>query len=203
MFFSKGLRGAFILFVAATAVTLLLILAGLFAPKPLGAFVGERPLSTLMIPGGTHRIEWLAELLPPAPYSLRLTAAYGEGEMDVGYGLALGVPADHLVVAVSPLGYVSVWRHVEGETAVILPWQPWPHVRPGQGANEIWLDVDEGGEGRENGRLTIRINREQLWSGEIRPLSGGIGLAGESFGETFTIDFQTLALWASFNSDNK
>ena len=131
----------------------------------------------------------MADPLPSGRYSLRLTAAREDGETDIGYGLALGDENEYLAVAVSPLGYLSVWQKSGAETDTILPWQTWPHVGRGLEPNEIWLDSEE------NGRLTIRINREFLWEGEIEPPSGQIGLIGESFGETAVVDFQAVRIF--------
>lgn len=182
----ETLQGFFVLLVGGTAVMIGLIQSGLFDPKPMGEWAGERPLSPQTIPAHTQQRFWLDEALPAGAYSVRLTAAYQDGETDSGYGLLLGSENAHLAVAVSPLGYLSVWQVTENETNVILPWQTWPHVRRGAEPNEIWLDV------AENGRLTIRINREWLWSGDVETPAGQVGLVGESFGETAVVDFQKL-----------
>ena len=193
------MRWGFVVLVGVTAVLILLILSGVNDPQPVGELVGERPLLAQTIPAQTEQLTWLEDPLPSGRYSLRLTAAREDGETDIGYGLALGREDEYLAVAVSPLGYLSVWQKKGQETDTILPWQTWPHVGRGLEPNEIWLDVDDLGRddlGRlENGRLTIRINREFLWAGEIEPPSGQIGLIGESFGETAVVDFQTLQIF--------
>ena len=180
--FDRVLRWGFVLLLAATAVILFLILSGVFDPKPLGELVLERPLFPQIIAPQAPPINWLAEPIPTSNYTVRLTAAQEEGQgMDIGYGLVLGSEAAHLAVVVSPLGSLSVWQTNGPETEIILPWQTWPHVARNQEPNEIWLDV------ADSDRLTIRINREFLWEGEIRPVSGQIGLIGESFGETAVV----------------
>jgi hypothetical protein len=188
MSFERMLRGGFVLVLGGTAVIVMLILSGVFDPKP----VGERPLFPQIVAPQAPRLTWLDEPIPAESYSVRLTAAQEAGNtgrgMDVGYGLALGSDEAHVAVVVSPLGYLSVWQTDGQETAVILPWQTWPHVRRDVEPNEIWLDV-------ENGRLTIRINREWLWAGEIEPLTGQIGVVTESFGETAVVDFQTIQIF--------
>ncbi len=169
--FIRVLRGGFVLLVGGTAVIILLILSGLFDPKPVGELTATLPLSAQTIPAQTQQFYWLQEPLADGSSSLRLMAAHEDGETDIGYGLALGSEDDYLAVAVSPLGYLSVWRKSGQEMNIILPWQTWPHVGRGLELNEIWLDMDDWGRGDsgglENGRLTIRINREWLRVGEI------------------------------------
>ena len=192
MRFEKVLRGGFVLLLGGTAVIILLILSGVFDPKPVGQLVVERPLFPQIVAPQAPRLTWLEQPIPAESYSVRLTAAQEAGStghgMDVGYGLALGSDGAHVAVAVSPLGYLSLWQTNGQETDLILPWQTWPHVRRDLEPNEIWLDV-------ENGRLTIRINREWLWEGEIEPLSGQIGVVAESLGETAVVDFQTIQIF--------
>ncbi|NKQ34059.1 MAG: hypothetical protein HF973_00415, partial [Chloroflexi bacterium] len=57
------------------------------------------------------------------------------------------------------------------------PPAPFPHVRRGTDPNEIWVDV-------ANDLMTIRINRELLWSGDVGELNGELGVWGESFANT-------------------
>ncbi|MBE2220017.1 MAG: hypothetical protein IAF02_00670 [Anaerolineae bacterium] len=193
MSFQRVLRGGFVLLVAGTAVIILLILSGIHDPKPIGALVGERPLFSQNVTPQTPRITWLEEAIPDGSYSVRLTAVQEAGitgrGMDVGYGLVLGSDEAHVAVAVSPLGYLSVWQKTDQKTDIILPWQPWPHVQRDMASNEIWLDVADGNQ------LTIRINREWLWTGEIDQPSGQIGLVAESLGETAVVNFQTLEIF--------
>lgn len=174
--------------VLVTAVTLIIIITvGTFDPKPVGTLQWERPLTPQTITAGSQQIIWLEPTTLVDAYSLRLTTAYQSGETDVLYGLVIGNEVDYLVTAVSPLGYATVWEQHSAFSIQQLAFQPWPHVRPDE--NEIWLDVVDG-------RVTIRINRELLWSGLVETSQGRIGLWGESFGETAVIDFQELQLFA-------
>ena len=117
------------LLVAATAVIILLILSGVNDPKPMGALVVERPLFPQIIAPQAPQLSWLEDPIPAGSYSVRLTAAQEKGQegrgMDIGYGLVLGSEKAYLAVAVSPLGYLSVWQQNGQETEVILPWQTW------------------------------------------------------------------------------
>jgi hypothetical protein len=192
--FSRILKWVFVGLLGTTAVFMLLILSGVFDPKPNGVLVAERPLFPQIVAPQAPRITWLEESVPAGNYSVRLTAAQETGEkgrgMDVGYGLVLGNDDTHVAVSVSPLGYLSVWQVQAQELEAIMPWQTWPHVGRDLAANEIWVDVAEGNQ------VTVRINREFLWQGEIEPLSGQVGVIAESFGETAVVDFQKLEIFA-------
>lgn len=178
-----------VLLLAVLVGGVVLISAGVFDPPLNGTAWRQRPLpsSAQTIPAGGQLFTLLDEPLPPTNYSLRLTAVHQSGDPDVGYGLVVGDEARSLAVLVSPLGYVTVRL---GETAVV-PWQPWPHVRRGAEPNEIWLNVG-GVEG--DGRASVRLNRELLWSGEVGELAGQLWLAGESYGkgETAVVGWERL-----------
>jgi hypothetical protein len=220
----RWLRGLAVLLLVSALATIALIAGGVFDPKPVGRLSWSQALEPQIIPGGWRQLTWLAQPLAKEPYSLRLTAAYQSGDMDMGYGLVIGHDAHYLGVAVSPLGYVTIWRedtvHKGSDEnnsspspppssffllpssffllpspflllpSSLLPWQPWPHVRLASEPNEIWLDVVDG-------RLTARINREWLWSGEVGPLEGQIGLWAESFGAAAVIDYQAIQLFTA------
>ena len=191
--FAKVLRWGFVGLMVATAVIILFILSGVNDPKPNGELVVERRVFPQIVAPQAPRITWLEESIPAEDYSVRLTAVQDAGEtgrgMDVGYGLVLGDDDVHVAVAVSPLGYLSVWQEADGEVQVIFPWQTWPHVGRDLVENEIWVDVDN------SDQLTIRINREFLWEGEIEPVSGQVGVIAESFGEAAIVDFQKFEMF--------
>ena len=198
MTFYRVLRWGFVGMLGATAVMILLILSGVFDPKPIGELVVKRPLFPQIMAPQAPRITWLEETTPVGSYTVRLTAAQMERDsergMDVGYGLVLGKDDANIVVAVSPLGNLSVWQETEDGVVVIKPWQPWPHVGRDTTENEIWIDVDNSGRFKKS-HLTIRINREFLWEGEIDQPSGHIGVIAESFGETAVVDYKTLEIF--------
>lgn len=170
---------------------IILISAGIFDPKPLGYWQEQFQLSPIQTGPGETNILWLQEPIVSGVDTYRLNAAFQAGSIDSGYGLAIGDTMEHIIIAVSPTGYVSIQRYMntnEMEPAIeqIFPWQVWPHVQKGQGANEIWVDVVE------SQITTIRINRELLW-GKIISVDGKkIGLYSESFDGATTTDFQTL-----------
>jgi hypothetical protein len=179
-----------------TLIALGLISAGVFDPKPVGVEKWRRTLTPHSIPAQSRQIHWLDQTLPETDYSLHMTAAYLDGDADNGYGLVIGNDDYHLAAAVSSLGYTAIWlKHgcprfgSTLELDFVLPWQTWPHVKTGYEANEIWLD-------RQSDRLTIRVNRELLWQGNINGFSGRVGIIGESFGEQAVIDFREVKLFA-------
>lgn len=168
-----------------TAIGLLVLLIGLgvFDPKPLGKLQWQKSVAALTVAGQARSVLWLADGVEGV-FSVRGTAVYQTGETDIVYGLVLGSEDDYLAVVVSPLGYVTLWQ---GEH-VWLPLQTWPHVRTGHEPNEIWVDV--AGE-----EITVRLNREILWVGQ-GSLAGGVGVIGESWGETAVVQFPSIQLFA-------
>ena len=213
---------AAVLLLALTVGAIGFISAGFFDPKPVGEITAELALKPQYVPGQTENIQWQNEPLPADDFSLRLTAAYQSGDLDSGYGLALGADESVLIVALSPLGYVTIHQLERPSTIVedsadlnnmiangpsfsppkneglmadttILDWQPWPHVNQGTETNEIWLD-------KRGDTITIYINREHLWTGPISPPpSSQIGLFTASFNKTTTIDFKTLEIFTENN----
>ena len=175
--------GAILLLLLAISM-MALIRAGAFDPKPTGELIWETTLPTTTIPAQATHFAWLDKSLPQQPFSVRLTAVFVEGDLDSGYGLALGTETDTLLVAVSPLGYARIQQNGEA----IFPWQPWPHVKTNDTPNEIWIDVAED-------QLTVRINRELMWSGALEIPEGELGLYGESDGETDVINYLDIELY--------
>ncbi len=192
----RALRGAALTLLVIAVVAVALIVAGAFDPQPFGAPASvEQPGPRTLTDAGEAVTPLTAPwTTPPNRFSIRLKAAHTAGEPDSGYGLALGDGAGQLVVALSPLGYATVREEQAGaEPVVHLPWQTWPHVRPGTAANEIWLDV-ENGDGRA--AVTVWINRELLWQGTIGVAPRQIGLYQTTFGEPATVDFSRVEWFA-------
>ncbi|MFQ5398747.1 MAG: hypothetical protein ACE5E7_04025 [Anaerolineae bacterium] len=190
-----------VLLLAGAAAVIVLIASGAFDPKLLGPKQWSQALGAEYIPSQSRQIQWLKESTPHASYTIRLTAAHQSGEVDAGYGLVIGQDAHYLAIAVSPLGYVAIWQEEAGiadpassyapfPSTFFVPWQTWPHVLQGGAMNELWVDVVDG-------RVTVRINRELLWSGEIADVSGEVGVLGESFGGAAVVDFQKIELFAT------
>lgn len=168
------------------------IATGTFDPRPVGPLFNETGFSPLHLAAGKEALFWeMSRAGPRAAHSWRLSAALTAGELDSGYGLAIGDEARALVVAVSPLGYVAIWeRDAAGEmTAEWLPWQPWPHVRTGEAVNEIWLDIVPDG---DVDRLIVRVNRELLWQGAVAVLGSEVGRWAASYGDEATVAFPRL-----------
>jgi len=174
---------------AVTAVVAIaLVAAGVFDPRPVGRLQWRQNVGAYALPVHGELRHWLPETIPEEAFSVRVTAGHVRGELDSGYGLMLGENGRAFVAAVSPAGYVAIWRTsgASAEPAFSLPWQAWPHVRTGAGAeNEIWLDV-------RGEQATVRINRELLWQGATAVSGPGVGLWGASWGGTAVIDFRQV-----------
>ena len=180
---------------AVTAVTLLsLILSGAFDPKPIGRPVWAAEPGQITIPAGERKTVWLRPL-PQTAFSVRLTAVYQSGSPDSATGLILGSDQQNSRITISPLGYAAVTSPCHPVTLSPchpFPSAPFPHVRSGANPNEIWIDV-------ANGRMTVRINRELLWSGNVGELQGELGVWGESYGDTAVYHLPQIILYEELN----
>jgi hypothetical protein len=176
-----------------TLILVVVIATGRFDPQPTGPQTLDLTLEQTVIATRDEQLAWLGAIEDAARRATtwQLTAAFTGGNPDMGYGLALGDAGRALIVAVSPLGYAAVWeRDAMGNTlATHLPWQTWPHVRTGQSANELWVDVVPGD---ETDQVAVRLNRELLWQGTVAPLGGSAGLWAVSFGDESAVTFQRL-----------
>ena len=166
---------------------------GVFDPLPESELLWQEELQAMHVPPKSAEVRWLKEELPQAPLEIRLTAAYGDGEIDSGYGLILGQEKGSISIMISPLGYAAVSQQWNGDELGIVdflvPWQTWPHIRTGDDINEliIYLDSD---------KMTARINREWFWEGEgFEPIRAA-GVIGESFGNAVTINFNSAEISA-------
>ncbi len=187
----RFLKAAVIVLLVTAVSIVLLIARGTFDPKPVGHLVWQDKRPTMTVPTRTKQIEWLDQPVPDEPFSVRLTAVFQEGATDSGYGLTLGDETQNLLIAVSPLGYATIQQSGNA----LFPWQPWPHVHTQNTPNEIWLDWVDG-------QLSVRLNRELLWVGEIENPGGFLGLYGESFAETAVFDFQGIQLHKNGDFNN-
>lgn len=182
----------------AIIIATALVVAGTFDPKPFGPLLQiDRPGRFDQRERGERTIEldvpWPAES-PPERFSVRLTAAQAGGDPDSGYGLAIGDGRDRLIVAVSPLGYAAVREETDGRQPVyLIPWSTWPHVRTGDDANEIWLDIAGDDERAE---ITVMINRELFWRQETAWRPDRIGLWLAAFDGPVEVEFRSLEWFA-------
>jgi hypothetical protein len=124
---------------------------------------------------------------------MRLKARLGSGETDSAYGLLLGQGNETMAVAVSPLGYVAIWKAASPESAqpaqFLLPWQTWPHVRTGDRENEILVN-------RDGDKISVRVNRERLWEGgEFEPIDRA-GFFVASYGGEAVVDLTSVEIFA-------
>ena len=187
----RWLRLSAALLLIIIAMGIITISAGIFDPKPVGDLQRTYQLKPISVDPGSSLTHWLDEPTVVGPGTFRLIAAYDHGEVDSGYGLAIGDNQDRVIIALSPVGYLTIqrWSDNDGQTTEIdqiLPWQTWPHVRSQDSENEIWVDI-------EGDFLTrIRINQELLWQDKI-PLKGNqVGLTTQSFSEQAVFNFISL-----------
>ncbi|MCL4261941.1 MAG: hypothetical protein KJ069_01930 [Anaerolineae bacterium] len=186
-----------------TAVFLLLLIAlGVFDPQPVGEQSWTAEAYTMSVPPQAKELVWLPESLPSGKFTVRATVSRQSGELDSGAGVALGDGCTAVVIAISPLGYTTIHQtpptaptaaHCSLPTAhrsllTPLPWQPWPHIHPGDAANEIWVDVADG-------QMQVRLNRELLWAGDAPIQPTRVGWYGESFGDTAVFHFSSPTFW--------
>ncbi|GAB4278009.1 MAG: hypothetical protein Kow0080_29390 [Candidatus Promineifilaceae bacterium] len=163
---------------------IILIQQGVFDPKPIGQPIYTQAInSTLTAEAYSTNIQWLPVSLPKGAYTIMLTANWQEGDNFSAYGMVVGSDDAYTAVLVSPLGYTAVTQNQKQ----LLPFQPWPHIKTGHATNEIWLDVT-------GSQMRIRLNKELLWSGDVAPPDGNVGLVATAFAETAVFRFQHLAI---------
>lgn len=190
----RAVRFAAALLFGGVALLVVLIAGGMFDPRPFGSLLRHDRPGVHALPAASERAipqspPWLPDA-PPRRFSVRLTAALTGGDVDSGYGLALTDGAEQLLIAVSPTGAVVV-READGSAPPTyhLPWQPWPHVRPGTAENEIRLDVTRTDAGAE---VTAWVNRERLWHGATDWTPSDVALWLGSFDGPASVEFRAL-----------
>lgn len=183
-----GAGASFLLVAGVLAIAA--ISAGSFDPALPGPLRQEQHLGSVVVANGEKKTAWQNETwLPPPPFSTRLTTTFDAGSPDVAYGLALGSPAHHLTAMLSPAGYATIQVSEDGDETILVPWQTTPHVEPGLATNELQLDVAEE-------RVTVWINRKQLWQGTWTAPDNRLGLVTYSYGGEATLTFESLQLYA-------
>ncbi|KAA3659334.1 MAG: hypothetical protein DWQ04_22625 [Chloroflexi bacterium] len=200
------LRGTAVSLLVLGIVGSFLVRSGLFDPKPVGELQESfQPVGKITV-GEDRKVEWLDVTMPDGDFSVRGTAVYQSGSPDSLYGFLLGNETENIIVAVSPLGYVTIEQStVNNQQSTInqppahspqslFPFQTWPHVRTGTVPNEIWIDVI-------GNQVTVWLNRELLWVGEVDIVGRQIGVVGESFGETAVFDFKQIQLFWEENHE--
>jgi hypothetical protein len=185
---------ALLLLLAVVVLFISLIVSGRFDPQPLGTLQWSQEPVTASQVFSEPRIVWLARPLPPPPYTIRLTAAWQNGQSDSAYGLALGSENEYLLTAVTPTGYLipptihpqATLGRPQSHHSQLL--RPWPHVNQLDTPNEIWLDVTAES-------VTIRINGELYGQERLTVPPGHIGLWGMSWAETAVVNFRRIELF--------
>ena len=178
-----------LLLLATVVIAVGLVSLGFFDPQPAGELAHEFEAGVYTVSPGEERLEWfpLEEGLPD-DFALQMLNVIDDGEPGIEVGVAAGDSAAALVLALSPNGYVAIWEETLNGKRYLLPWQSWPHVRPGE--NEIWLQ-------REGKRWQARINRELLWEGSWEGRGGlaGIYLGRGEGSEPATVDIPVVRVY--------
>lgn len=170
-----------------TIIVIGLILSGWFDPHPYGELAWERQLSAITVPARGEQVVWIGEG-GEGDYSVRLTAVFANGNPDSRYGLLL----DDLRITISPTGYATI----EQGGQVLVPYAPFTHVRR-DSVNEIWVDV--GVDNMALRPVTVRLNRELFWQGDVALSAAGMGIVAENFGDDeAVIDFQMLSFFDDY-----
>lgn len=190
----RGLNVITIIMLLAAVMTIIVISAGIFDPKPLGKLFESHRLERKEIAAEEQLLTWLNQSAPAGDFSLRLTGAWLSGEQDIGYGLVIGDPERYLVLAVSPLGYLSVWIETLGNGAPtsekLVSWRTWPHVGLAKDQNEIWIDVQDGTVTK------VWINRELLILDPAELPGRDLGYWLSSYGEPASVNFDSLEVFS-------
>src|SRR5210317_612519 len=103
----RHLIGIALVLLALVIVITSLIAIGFFDPKPIGSLALHQKLNQTV-----QVVDEIQMALIETPvrdkFSVRLVAALKSGDADIGYGLKIGAPGSSVIVAVSPLGYVTI-----------------------------------------------------------------------------------------------
>lgn len=187
-----GISAAVVL--VAIAMSIALISAGVFDPRPQGKLAKSFDIDQALMVNGNQQIEWFDQAFSSRSYTIRLSANLAAGDLDTGYGLLLGNENQFVGVAVSALGYATIWQSAAAAGDIsqqisILPWQTWPHVHTNQDSNEIWIDVSHGK------ISSVRLNREIFWQGSVPLNDHKYGIWAEGFAGPANIDFSLVELF--------
>lgn len=175
------LRWGLLLLGAPAVGLILLIAAGVTDPQPIGVIQWQTAPGARTIPAQATVSEWLDAPAPGASFTMQATAVFQQGATDARYGLRLADADQTVDVLISPSGYVAIRAGDQD----LFPYQPWPHARAG--VNEIWIDV-------QGTAVTVRLNREWLWSGTIETVPTRLGLIGEGFAETAVVVWEKVSI---------
>ncbi|MBE2202439.1 MAG: hypothetical protein IAE79_27755 [Anaerolinea sp.] len=182
----RVLRRGLLLLSIPALILILLIAAGVTDPKPIGVVQWQTTPGARTIPAQEQVIEWLDAPAPGASFTVQATAVFQQGATDARYGLRLADADQTVDVLVSPSGYVAIRAGDQD----LFPYQLWPHARAG--VNEIWIDVQQTAVTQT--AVTVRLNREWLWSGTIETVPTRLGLIGEGFAEMAVVVWEKVSI---------
>ncbi len=189
--------GALLGALLAAGLLLVLALAGVSDPPPVGSLVvdtGPGEVGRVGLIGSQARRLMMAPYTFRPPGTLELSARLVGGPPEARYGLWWGSgPRRATVIAVSGSGYCAVLAVEDGAVRFIEDWRPCPHVHPAGETNRLRADV--GG-----GQVAVRINDEYVTSFETESGEGlaplQVGFYVEAFGPGGAeAAFERLRVW--------
>jgi hypothetical protein len=190
--------GVFAAVLGVIGITILFIVSGLGDPQPRGSLVFDEqppdiarwstikgaPLADLIADGP---ILWATagdqdmRILVAGPAEFDSTGSIGvaieqiDGATDAGFGLWWGASGDdYMAVAINSERYILVTDEGIDLAKVIMPWQPYPHVRGNGFENQ--LRAEFAGQ-----QTTIWLNNEVVSVRRINGQPGGETLTGGIF----------------------
>jgi hypothetical protein len=198
--------------IGITGVLVVLILAGIADPRPVGNQVADDDLTSgdqwTAYPedtgwdageDGLHvkadpesRGYLIAPYAVSCPCTVEISARQTSGARDAHYGVWWGESAEdnHTAAGLNGNGYFGVFSFHNPETSMLIDWHIFPRILPGGESNRLRVNLFEGGEGE------ILINDEDAaqikWAGPA--IRVGFFVETTTTGGS-TVVFERLRLW--------
>jgi hypothetical protein len=192
-----------------TATLLILSLAGVSDPRPVGELLWADDLVssngwTIQSTSGQIDVPFINRELsvPPntlvfiksshklyTPGSLILSCQQLSGAPDAGYGLWIAANDNNsLVIGINTDTYLGIFEPLPSTADPVRPWRVFPHVKKFGEPNKFQLDFNEG-------NLTIWLNDERVTQIDYSSVSLEFGLYAETFDEKAVFKFEHLEGW--------
>jgi len=197
--------------VAFTLTLLLLALAGVSDPRPLGARViddtfqrtdgwiepGKNAAKQANFARGVLSVGPQTRMLLTSLYTLHppgsliVSARQIDGDMTAGYGLWWGEHGSaQYAIGINSDGYLAVLKIEADRTTGLRPWELFPHVKGMNTINKFQADIGMG-------RVTIWLNDERVIEFEQTPAHTLMfGIYAETTGPTEArFRFEQISVW--------
>jgi hypothetical protein len=195
-----------------TGVLVILIMAGIADPRPIGQQVVDdslnnsdgwsvfpRDTSWKADQDGLHlKADAQSQVYLSAPYvvacpcTIEIATRQSEGARDAHFGLWWGEGAEHQYTAtgLNGNGYFGIFSFDEGEASMLVDWHVFPWVLPHGESNRLRVNLMDGGRGE------VLINEEDAaeitWAGGA--LQMGVFVETTASGESAVV-FERLQIW--------